>query len=47
LGLNNANIYYGIHGRGDPLLMIQGWGPYMFADTVIEFVEKKAYFHTA
>ena len=24
--INNANLYYEIHGRGDPLLMIQGWG---------------------
>lgn len=24
--LNNANLYYEIHGQGEPLLMIQGWG---------------------
>lgn len=24
--INNANLYYEIHGPGDPLLMIQGWG---------------------
>jgi pimeloyl-ACP methyl ester carboxylesterase len=24
--INNANLYYEIHGRGAPLLMIQGWG---------------------
>ena len=24
--LNEANLYYEIHGRGEPLLMIQGWG---------------------
>lgn len=24
--INKADIYYEIHGRGDPLLMIQGWG---------------------
>jgi hypothetical protein len=24
--INKANLYYEIHGRGDPLLMIQGWG---------------------
>jgi len=24
--INNANLYYEIHGSGEPLLMIQGWG---------------------
>lgn len=24
--INKANLYYEIHGEGDPLLMIQGWG---------------------
>jgi pimeloyl-ACP methyl ester carboxylesterase len=24
--LNKANLYYEIHGQGEPLLMIQGWG---------------------
>ena len=24
--INKANLYYEIHGQGDPLLMIQGWG---------------------
>ncbi|WP_026736301.1 alpha/beta fold hydrolase [Fischerella sp. PCC 9605] len=24
--INGANLYYEIHGKGDPLLMIQGWG---------------------
>lgn len=24
--INNANLYYEIHGRGEPLLMLQGWG---------------------
>ncbi len=24
--INKADLYYEIHGRGDPLLMIQGWG---------------------
>ena len=24
--INGAKLYYEIHGRGDPLLMIQGWG---------------------
>jgi pimeloyl-ACP methyl ester carboxylesterase len=24
--INQANLYYEIHGRGEPLLMLQGWG---------------------
>ena len=24
--VNKANLYYEIHGRGEPLLLIQGWG---------------------
>jgi pimeloyl-ACP methyl ester carboxylesterase len=24
--VNKANLYYEIHGRGEPLLMLQGWG---------------------
>lgn len=24
--INKANLYYEIHGQGEPLLMIQGWG---------------------
>ena len=24
--LNKGNLYYEIHGRGEPLLLIQGWG---------------------
>jgi pimeloyl-ACP methyl ester carboxylesterase len=24
--INKANLYYEIHGRGEPLLMLQGWG---------------------
>ena len=24
--INKANLYYEIHGRGEPLLMVQGWG---------------------
>lgn len=24
--INKANLYYETHGRGEPLLMIQGWG---------------------
>jgi pimeloyl-ACP methyl ester carboxylesterase len=24
--INKANLYYEIHGLGEPLLMIQGWG---------------------
>ena len=24
--VNKANLYYEVHGRGEPLLMLQGWG---------------------
>jgi pimeloyl-ACP methyl ester carboxylesterase len=24
--INKANLYYEIHGRGEPLLMVPGWG---------------------
>lgn len=26
LKIDGVNLYYEIHGKGDPLLMIQGWG---------------------
>jgi pimeloyl-ACP methyl ester carboxylesterase len=39
--INDANLYYEIHGRGDPLLMIQGWGMDITGwETVVEPLSK-------